>query len=134
MKSDAILKIRVYALAVMCTSLIVYLEWGNNSRSFLIEGEIEFFRKLFTEPSSVLHPFTLIPLLGQILLIYSMIIPSVNRWYTYIGISCLAVLILFILFIGIMEGNAKMILSILPFLLFSTLSILHLRKIKKYQD
>lgn len=131
MKFDQLQKRKVLSLAVFFSSLIVYLEWGVNSRSFLIEGEIEFFRKLFFEPSSVLHPFTIIPLAGQLFLLYTLFSPGARSIYTYLGVVCLAILIFFILFIGIAGGNLKMIFSTLPFLVCSTLAVMQLRKVKK---
>jgi len=114
-------------LAIL-TSLFGYLEWGSGQSMFLFQGEWEVLRRLFSEPLSVLHPFTLVPLLGQVLLIVTLFQKEPSRWLTYIGLACLAVLLLMMVLVGVLGSNFKILLSTLPFLLTAVLAIREARK------
>lgn len=113
---------------VILTSLFGYLEWGSGQSMFLFQGEWEVLRRLFSEPLSVLHPFTLVPLLGQVLLIVTLFQKEPSRWLTYIGLACLAVLLLMMVLVGVLGSNFKILLSTLPFLLTAVLAIREARK------
>ena len=63
------MKSKLLNIGLILTSFVGYLEWGGNNKMFLIQGEIELISKLLTDPGSALHPFTLLPLIGQVLLI-----------------------------------------------------------------
>jgi hypothetical protein len=124
------MKSKLFHLGIILTSLIGYLEWGKDNSMFLIEGEIKVLSKLFLDPMSVTHPLTLMPLVGQLLVLSTLFQKKPRKILTYLGIGLIAVLLLFILFAGILDMNYKIILSIIPFLMMSTLTILHLRKEK----
>ena len=116
------MKAKFLNLLLIISSLFGYLEWGAGNKTFLFEGEYEVLSKLFTDPKSVVHPFTLLPLLGQILLLKN---PS--KTMTYVGIACLGVLLGLMFFIGIMALNFKILISTLPFLLISFYTIMYWR-------
>lgn len=114
--------------SVVLSSLFGYLEWGGQDyHAFLYQTEIEFFSKLFTDSKSVLHPFTVIPLAGQLILIFVLFQKRPNFWLVLSGIVGLAVLLLFMFFIGIISGSWKITLSVLPFIVLS-LTVIFLRK------
>lgn len=121
-------KIKILNLLVIITSLFGYLEWGGNNSSFLYETEYDVLAKLFTDPASVTHPLTLIPLLGQILILITLFQTTPNRYLTYIGIGCLGLLLGLMTFIGIIDTSFKILISTLPFLIVSTLAIREFRK------
>lgn len=113
---------------MLITSLFGYLEWGGNKHSFLFQIEGEIFSKLFTDPISILHPFTVLPLLGQVLLLFTLFQKKPNKTLTYISIAGLGVLLVFMFFIGILSLNYKIIISTIPFLVVSILAISLYRK------
>ncbi len=115
------------SLAVL-TSLFGYLEWGSGNSSFLLQAEWEVLRKLFSEPLAVIHPFTLLPLLGQILLLVTLFQKSPGKWLTYIGLACLGLLLLLITFIGAISLNYKIFLSTVPFIVAAIFAIREARK------
>ena len=115
------------ALAVL-TSLFGYLEWGGGNSMFLFQGEWEVLRRLATDPLSAAHPFTLIPLLGQVLLIATLFQKEPSRWLTYAGLACIGLLLLMVTFIGVIGLNYKMLFSTLPFIVAATFAIMELRK------
>lgn len=59
-------------LLLIVTSPFGYLEWGSENSMFLFQGEWEVLVKLFQDPVAAAHPFTLMPLLGQILLLITL--------------------------------------------------------------
>ncbi|WP_396199066.1 hypothetical protein [Flavobacterium sp.] len=109
-------------------SLIGYLEWSGNQYIFLFEAEIEIFSKLFTSPISVLHPFIILPIISQFLLLFTLFQKKPSKKLTYISIFGLGILFVFMLFIGIISLNYKIALSTIPFILVSLVTMLHHRK------
>lgn len=124
------MKTKILNVLLIISSLLGYLEWGKNSKMFLLQGEIDIIQKLFTNPGSVLHPFILLPLLGQLILFITLFQKKPSSILTYIGIGCMALLLLLITFIGLIGPNYKMFFSTIPFIVFSMIT-LHHHKIKK---
>jgi hypothetical protein len=119
------MKNKVLNFLLIITSLIGYLEWGGNNGSFLFQIEGEIFPKLFTDPRSVLHPFILLPLAGQVLLMVTLFQKTPNKTLTYIGMGGLGILLLFMLVIGLMGFNYRIIASTIPFLVVAAISYLN---------
>lgn len=115
------------ALAVL-TSLFGYLEWGIDNRMFLFQGEWEVIAKIVSDPVSVAHPFTLMPLFGQVLLLITLFQREPSRWFTFIGIACVGLLLVFMFLIGLLSFNFKILLSTVPFIVTAVLAILEARK------
>lgn len=121
-------KKRVLILLLFLSTFFGYLEWGDDQSSFLIETELEIFSKGIKDPLSVLHPFTLIPFIGQILLLISLFQKAPKKWLVIAAIIGLGLLFGLILFIGIIGPNWKILVSSLPFWLISILLIREFRK------
>ncbi len=115
---------------LMLSSLFGYLEWGGDKHSFLFEAECEVFRQVLNDPKHLIHPFVLLPLLGQILLLLSLLQKKPEAILIYTGMTCLALLLGFMFFIGIIGMNFKIFISTLPFTVLVVLTITHLRKQK----
>jgi hypothetical protein len=118
-------------LALLLTSLLAYLEWGQDRHAFLFQMEGEVLGKLFSEPLAVLHPFTVIPLLGQLLLLWTLFQRQPGRLLTYIALGCIGILVALVFFIGILTANYKILLSALPFLAVAAFKLRELRKSKR---
>ena len=116
-------KAKMLNLCLVLTSLVGYLEWGTDKSMFLVQGEIEVLAKLFKDPMSVLHPFTLLPMVGQILLIVTLFQKQPGKWLTFLGMGCIGILLLLMFYIGWLEFNVKIILSTLPFLVTAVLVV-----------
>ncbi len=65
------MKSKLLNIILIITSLFGYLEWGQDNTSFLFEVEYLVLKNIFTTVESVLHPFILIPLFGQIILFFT---------------------------------------------------------------
>lgn len=117
------MKGKLFNLGLILSSLIGYLEWGTDNSMFLAQGELDILEKLFSDPMSVLHPLTLLPLLGQILLLITLFQKEPGKMLTYIGLGSIGLLLAFMFVIGIIGPNFKVLLSTIPFLVFSILAI-----------
>jgi len=122
------MKSKFLNLLVVLTSLFGYLEWGGNNHAFLFGAEAGILLKLFTSPASVSHPFVMLPLAGQLMLLISLFQKSPGKILTYSGIGCLAVLLLFMFAIGLLSLNMKVIFSTVPFIAVSIFTIRHYRE------
>ncbi|MBI3521015.1 MAG: hypothetical protein HY062_16875 [Bacteroidetes bacterium] len=124
-------KHKVFNLLLILTSFLGYLEWGGNNRLFLFEAETEIVSKLLTNPLSVIHPFIILPLIGQLLLLITLFQKTPGKVITYSAISGLGALLGFMFVIGIISLNIKTILSVIPFLATAIWTIWYIRSIKE---
>jgi cobalamin biosynthesis protein CobD/CbiB len=115
------MKVKSLNILLIFSSLLGYLEWGQNNSSFLFQIEFEVLNSLISDPKSTAHPFTLIPLLGQFLLIITLFQKKPNKWLTYTGIVCIGLLLGLMFFIGLSTLNLKILFSTLPFFLMTFL-------------
>ena len=115
-------------ILIIITSLFGYLEWSGNNHSFLFQAEAEVISRLFTDPLSVAHPFTILPLLGQLILIGTVFQKSPSKTLTFMSIGCLGILIGFMFVVGLISLNYRIIISTIPFLSASVITIRHYNK------
>ncbi|MEZ4956674.1 MAG: hypothetical protein R2825_24165 [Saprospiraceae bacterium] len=121
------MKGKILNLGLILTSLIGYLEWGKDNSSFLFQTEFEIFKKLISDPISAFHPFTILPLFGQILLAITLFQKKTSKLLTYLGLGGIGILLLFMFAIGIIGLNYKIALSTLPFLITGYFAFKHHR-------
>ncbi|MCE2963684.1 MAG: hypothetical protein ACK5UE_01640 [Chitinophagales bacterium] len=114
-------KNKLLVVLIIMSSLIGYLEWGGGNSAFLFEMEKDVLSKLFAFPNSVIHPLTIFPMLGQVMLLVSLFKDPLNKKLVYWGIGLIAILLVLILFIGIIELNWKIIICSLPFVIVAGL-------------
>ncbi|MCB0699271.1 MAG: hypothetical protein KDC11_05450 [Chitinophagaceae bacterium] len=118
-------------LCLILASLIGYLEWGTGNKEFLFQTEYDL---LFGAKSlmKAIHPFVLIPLGGQLLLLFTLFQKTPSKKLTYIALASLSLLMLFLTFIGITAPNIKILASTIPFLITGVLIIMaNRRKVKE---
>jgi hypothetical protein len=118
------MKSKLFSFLLLITSLIGYLEWSGNNHIFLFQAEIEVLQKLFTKPISILHPFTILPILGQLCLIVTIFQSKPNKKLIYFSILALGILLVFMFIVGIMALNYKIIISTIPFILVAFFTII----------
>jgi len=116
---------------LILTSLVGFLQWGNNQHMFLFEIEIDILSKLFSDPLSVLHPVVILPMLAQAILIFTLFQNVVSKTLTYLSMIGLALLLVFMLFVGVLSLNFKIIVSTLPFIIIATISLRHYKNLNK---
>ena len=122
------MKSKLFSLLLLITSLIGYLEWSGNNHKFLYQAEIEVLQKLITNPISIFHPFTILPIFGQLCLIVTIFQSKPNKKLIYLSILTLGILLVFMFIVGIMALNYKIIISTIPFILVSFFTIRFHRK------
>lgn len=122
------MKGRIINLLLVLSSLFGYLEWGTNSHIFLFQAEVEVLYKLVWQSASVIHPFILLPIAGQIMLIMTLFWPKNQRLLTYLGIAGIGVLLGFMFIIGCLSLKYKIVLSTVPFLVLAVSSIKYHRQ------
>lgn len=114
---------RIVNSCLILTSLLVYLEWGTDNSTFLFQAEAEVFRKFFINPLDVIHPFVLLPLFGQVVLVFTLFQKTPGRVLSLSGLSALSILMLLIFFIGIIGFNWKILVSTLPFIITGVIAM-----------
>ena len=120
-------KQKLLLIALIISSLVGYLEWNGGNNTFLFEAEYLVFSKLFSDPISVLHPFKIIPLAGQILILISIFQKNPSKKLVITAIASIGLLFIVILLVGILSKNYKILLSVVPFLIFSFFTIKNIR-------
>lgn len=105
-----------------------YLEWSGNNHIFLYEAEAEILSKLFINPISVFHPLTILPIIGQLFLVISLLQKEPNKIISLIGISGLGLLLGFMFIVGLFTFNFKIIASTVPFISMSIYTIMYYKK------
>jgi hypothetical protein len=123
-------KIKRLVFGLILASLVGYMEWGQGSHSFILMAEFDFFRKLISDPTSVLHPLTMLPLAGQIVLIYTLFQKKPNKWLIYLSILAIGLLYVMILLSGILGIRFRVVISTIPFIILSIVIVFDLKSIK----
>lgn len=121
------MKSKVLNALLILTSLAGYLEWGTDNSSFLFQAEAEIITKIFRDPVSVLHPFILLPMAGQMLLIFTLFQNKVSKRLTFIGLAGIGILIVLMFVIGVLSLNVRIVFSAIPFIIVAFLTIKHNR-------
>lgn len=106
---------KILNISVVLTSLLGYLQWGGGNTMFLFQAEGEVLLKLFTKPAEVFHPLTILPMLGQLMLLITVFQEKPSKILTWSGIVALSSLLALMLVIGFMDMNPSIIVSVLPF-------------------
>lgn len=110
---------KILNAVLLLSSFFGYLEWGNNQHSFIFQIEAELFLKARDHAEGFTHPLILIPLLGQLIILYTLFQKRPSRILSLIGLTCLCIFLLFLFFIGLMTTNLKIIFSTLLFIITS---------------
>ncbi len=118
---------KILNLLLILTSLLGYLEWGKGNAEFLFQTEAGILSKVFTDPVSVIHPFTLLPIAGQLLLLWTLFQRVPSKLLTYLGMAGIGVLLVLMFAIGLMSLNPRILASTAPFLVLCFLTIKHHR-------
>lgn len=117
------LLMRYLPLLLVLAAGCCYVEWANESAT-LFQMEWIILRSLGSAAYNFLHPVVLMPMVGQLLLLVSMLRVRPLRALVLTGIAMLGILVLLVLLAGIMGRQLLMILSCLPFI---GLAILYVR-------
>jgi len=98
---------------------------------FLIQGEWDIIKMVFSDPEGTLHPFIWLPLFGQVMLLIAAFRKDPTPVLTWLGIAGVGILLYFMLVIGMLGGGWLTTLSATPFLVLSVWTIVDLRRSRK---
>ncbi|MBK9983713.1 MAG: hypothetical protein IPP15_22910 [Saprospiraceae bacterium] len=115
--------LRLINTGLLLSFLVCYLEWGHDNSSFVFQVEYLVFFQKDHSANTFTHPLIIIPFLGQLLILFTIFQKKPGRRLTWIGLILLGILVLVILLVGLLSLNYKIILSTVPFILFSMLFI-----------
>lgn len=127
-------KTKILCLLAFAFSLIGYLQWGNSNTAFIFQAEYEIFSKLPDGDEAFKHPFILLPLIGQILLIVSIFLKKPRGFLIITALCLIGILFGMLLIVGFFGAGVLTVASSLPFLITSVLLVIHLRKIRRPAD
>ena len=125
------MKGKILNVIALFSSFLGYLEWGTNKSMFLFHAEYDILSKLFIKPLDVIHPLTILPLLGQFFLFITIFQKPTQKISTLIGISGIGLLYIILLLIGLIDLNWKIFFSTIPFLFISFIIIKERNKLFK---
>jgi hypothetical protein len=122
---------KLLTVLLLLTSLFGYLAWGNGKHAFLFQAEADVLAKAIHHPLEVLHPFVLIPFVGQLLLLFTLFQKQPGRLLTLLGLAALSILMVLLLLIGALSFNLKIAGSTLPFFVAAFLVVRGSRHARK---
>jgi hypothetical protein len=91
------------------------MEWSGNNHAFLIIMQYEIIFGKYFDLKNFFHPVILLPLIGEILLIITLVQEKPSKVLLLTGMACLSVIMFIIFFVGITSLNIKIFASTLPF-------------------
>lgn len=117
-------------LLLICFSFC-YLEWPGDHSSFFYQLEYTILTKEGDLLNTLTHPLILTGILSQLILVVCIFYPKPLNKLNGIGILALTLLVIFILLVGILGMNFKIIASVMPFLLFAGYFFIKYKPFKK---
>lgn len=117
------MRLRVLNILLLLASLLGYMEWGRGQHAFLFQAEYQLLAGKAGNDAFA-HPLVLLPMIGQLLLLYTIVQKAPSKRLTTIAISLLGILMFFVLLAGIFGQRWLMVLSVLPFILLSAAHVI----------
>ncbi len=111
-------KWNIIVLLLFLTSFIGYLEWGER-KEFIFQMEFEILQKLVVNPSSIIHPLVVLPLIGQIILLLALFKTNTNKYLVLTGIFGIFLLFAMIFIVGVLSMKFKIMFSVVPFFILA---------------
>lgn len=108
-------KKKLLSIGLIISSGLGYLEWGTDHHQFLFQMEWEVLTMFLNDPIAAIHPFTVLPMAGQLILLITLFQKQASIKLMYLGTAGIGILLLFMLGIGLFALNVKIVLSTLPF-------------------
>lgn len=111
---------RLLNILLLVSFSFCYLEWPGDHSSFFYQLELTILTKEGDLLNTLTHPLILTGILSQLILLICIVYPKPLTKLNGIGILALSLLVLFILLVGLLGMNFKIIASVLPFLLLAS--------------
>jgi hypothetical protein len=108
---------RLALFSVFVSFLFCYLKWGKDQSSFVYEVVYLILFKQGDPQNSFTHPLILLPFIGELILLFLVFQKAPSKRWAFIGMALPGILVLFLLFIGVISQNVKIVGATVPFLL-----------------
>jgi len=108
---------RLALFFVFFSFLFCYMEWGKDQSAFVYEVVYLILFKQGDPQNSFTHPLILLPFVGELILLFLVFQKEPGKRWAFIGMALPGILVLFLLFIGVISQNVKIVGSTVPFLL-----------------
>lgn len=118
----------ILGVAVIISFSICYMEWGGGNKAFLAQAEYDLLFKHKDILQSLLHPLILSGLTGQLLVLYNAFVPYKRRWPLLTASLLLSAVPAMIFLSAVLSMNIKMMLSVIPFVMFNIINLLYNKK------
>jgi hypothetical protein len=128
------MRAKLLNISLLLSSLLGYLEWGVDQHAFLWQIELDLMDSVLRNPIELLHPMTLIPFTGQLLLLGTLFQHRPGRYLTFIGMGAIGVLLWLIAGVGLMQLNFRMVLSTIPYIIVCMITLRFYRHLPKRQE
>lgn len=107
---------RIALFCVFVSFLFCYLEWPPDNSMFVFNAVYLILFQKGDLQTNLLHPAILLPLLGELILLYQAFQKAPSKRWAFIGMSLPGLLVLLLLFIGVAGLNIRIFAGTLPFL------------------
>lgn len=111
-------KWNIIVLLLFLTSFIGYLEWGER-KEFIFQMEFDILQKLVVNPTSIIHPLVVLPLIGQIILLLALFKTNTHKYLVLTGIFGIFLLFAMIFIVGVLSMKFKIMFSVVPFFILA---------------
>ena len=122
---------RLINIGLLLSFSICYLEWGGGNSSFLFQVEYVLFTKQADFLATITHPIIMFGLIGQLLLIISLIMSTPKKIINHIGVLMLSAIVLLVLVAGLLSFNIRIVASTLPFISLSVMYVIYYRRLRR---
>jgi|GEM_PF-550667 len=125
---------KLLILLCLLSFCFCYFEWGGGHSGLLIGIEYSLLIEGAGKGNFMTHPFVLMPLMGQILLLTALLFRRFSGWLSFAGLVLCSTLAGLLLLGGIISGKLVATGSTIPFWVFAILLIRRLRADWKQQS
>lgn len=122
---------KLLVILLLLSFQFLYLEWAGGNKMFVFNVEADLIANLKSKYKSFAHPFIFVPILGNLLLLISLVNKRYKILLTVLGIAGLGVLGIMILLISVISWNSKMLSAVFPFVIFTYLLLRYLLQLRK---
>ena len=81
--------------------------------------EFDILQKLVVNPTSIIHPLVVLPLIGQIILLLALFKTNTHKYLVLIGIFGIFLLFAMIFIVGVLSMKFKIMFSVVPFFILA---------------
>jgi hypothetical protein len=101
-------------IGLLLSTLVPYLSWGLSEGATIAEIEWDLIQSIWYDTSILMNPYISAPMIGQFLLLISLITNRFDHILLILGVTCISFLFVILLVFGAMTLNIYLLLSLVP--------------------